>query len=392
MDVIDNKVKKPIYLDYAATTPVDPRVVEEMLPWFTEQFGNAASRTHSYGWDAEKAVKKSREQIAYLIGARPEEIIFTSGATEAINLAIKGLFEANREQRDHIITVSTEHKAVLDTCKYLETKGASVTYLPVQKSGLISLSDLEEAISERTLLVSVMYANNETGVIQPIREIAEIAHQYGAYFMTDATQAVGKIPIDVVTDGIDLMSFSGHKLYGPKGVGALYVKSQYPKIKITPIIHGGGHERGMRSGTLNVPGIVGFGKACEIYKTEMMGESERLEKLRDEMEEELCKIDGVSINGKDAPRIPNISNVKFEGIDGEALIMAIRDELSLANGSACTSAEILPSHVLMAMFDNEDIAYSSVRISLGRFFEESVNHIAYVFEKQIKYLKTSVIK
>ena len=381
--------QKPIYLDYAATTPTDPRVVDAMLPWFSEHFGNAASRTHAYGWDAEKAVTQSREKIAGLINARPEEIIFTSGATEAINLALKGLFETHQDHKDHIITVSTEHKAVLDTCQYLEKKGAQVTYLPVDQNGLIRLADLEASINDRTLLVCVMCGNNETGVIQSVGEIADLAHTYGAYFMTDGTQAVGKVTIDA--SSIDLMSFSGHKLYGPKGIGALYVKNQYPRIAIAPAVHGGGHERGMRSGTLNVPGIVGFGEACMICKKEMTKEAERLYQLREELEAALMKFEGVSVNGVAAPRLPHISSLYFEGIDGEALVMAVRDELAIANGSACTSAEILPSHVLMAMFDDEDIAYSSVRISLGRFFDGNIGRIVSIFEKRIEQLKSTVL-
>ena len=360
-----------------------------MLPWFYEHFGNAASRTHAYGWDAEKAGSQSREKIAGLINTRPEEIIFTSGATEAINLALKGLFETHRDQKDHIITVSTEHKAVLDTCQYLEKKGAQVTYLPVEQNGLIRLADLEAVINDRTLLVCVMCGNNETGVIQPVSKTADLAHTFGAYFMTDGTQAVGKAPIDI--SSIDLMSFSGHKFYGPKGIGALYVKNQYPRIAIAPTVHGGGHERGMRSGTLNVPSIVGFGEACMICKKEMTKEAEHLHQLRKELEAALIKLEGVSINGVAAPRLPHISSLHFEGIDGEALVMAVRDELAIANGSACTSAEILPSHVLMAMFDDEDIAYSSVRISLGRFFDGNIDHIVSIFEKRIEQLKSTVL-
>lgn len=378
---------KPVYLDYAATTPVDRRVAEVMIPWLTENFGNAASRTHAYGWDAEKAVKQAREQVGRLISAKPEDVIFTSGATEAINLALKGLYEANRDWRNHIITVDTEHKAVLDTCQYLEKTGAKVTYLPVQPNGLIWLADLEAALTDQTLVVAVMHANNETGVIQPIREIARLAHRHGAYFMTDATQTVGKIPVDVVADEIDLMAFSGHKLYGPKGIGALYVKGQYPKIKLAPLLHGGGHERGLRSGTLNVPAIVGFGKACELCQAEMETEGVRLRQLRDELEAGLQTIEGVSVNGAGAPRLPNISNVCFEGIEAEALIMAIRDELAVSSGSACTSAEMYPSHVLMAMFDDEDVAYSSVRISVGRFINIDMESLGFIIKNKTQALK-----
>jgi cysteine desulfurase len=370
---MSKETKEIIYLDYAATTPVDPRVVEAMMPYFWEQFGNAASRTHAYGWEAEEAVKRGREQVAELIGAKPEEIVFTSGATEALNLAIKGVFEAYADKGNHIITVQTEHKAVLDTCKYLETKGAAVTYLPVEESGLIRLEELEQAITERTVLVCVMLANNETGVIQPIEEIARIAHQRGVLFLSDATQAVGKIPVDVQTYGLDLMAFSAHKLYGPKGIGALYIKRQFPKIKLTPVIHGGGHERGFRSGTLNTSAIVGFGKACALASQELEEEGRTLTALRRELEERLQKIEGGKIHAQYAKRLPHIINMSIEGVDGEAMIMAVRDRIAVANGSACTSAEVFPSHVLMAMYGDEDVAYSSIRISLGRFIQNVEN-------------------
>ena len=377
-----------IYLDYAATTPVDPRVVEVMLPYFFEQFGNAASRTHAFGWAAEEAVKKGREQVAALVKAKPEEIIFTSGATEALNLAIKGVFESNAAKGNHIITVQTEHKAVLDTCQYLESKGAEVTYLPVDEKGMLSLEALEAAITPRTILVCIMYANNETGVLLPIKEAAAIAHQQGVLFLTDATQAAGKVPLDVQQAGVELMAFSSHKLYGPKGIGALYIKRQFPKIKVTPLIHGGGHEKGFRSGTLNTSAIVGFGKACELAVQEMEEEGKRLTSLRQELEEKLLSLEGVKIHALGAPRLPHILNVSFDGVDGEAIVMAVRDQIAVANGSACTSAEVLPSHVLMAMYHDEDVAYSSIRISLGRFLENvsGVNEVIWHGVNKIRSL------
>lgn len=367
---MDKNTEEIIYLDYASTTPTDPSVIEAMLPYFTMKFGNAASRTHAFGWEAEEAVKASRKLVADLIGAKPEEVTFTSGATEAINLAIKGVFENYRKEGNHIITVSTEHKAVLDTCKYLESQGAEVTYLPVDSDGLINLELLESSITDKTILVAVMYANNETGVIQPMRQIGEIVHRSKALFMTDATQAIGKIPVNVMEDGIDILTCSAHKLYGPNGVGALFIKSRFPRTRILPQIHGGGHERGIRSGTLNTPAIVGFGRACELAKGEMGKEAERLEGLRKELEEALLKTQGCHIHADRADRLPHITNLYFEGIDAEALIIQVRDRLAISSGSACTSAEVLPSHVLMAMYDDEDIAYSSIRISLGRFTQE----------------------
>lgn len=365
-----------IYLDYAATTPTDPRVVDEMLPYFTHKFGNAASRTHAYGWEAEEAVKKGRHQVAALIGAKAEEITFTSGATEAINLALKGIFENYSSKGNHIITVSTEHKAILDTCSYLESKGAEVTYLPVDVYGLVDLEALQLAITDKTILISVMYANNETGVIQSIPEIARIAHNHNVLFMTDATQAVGKIQVDVNQDNIDILVCSAHKLYGPNGIGALFVKNQYPRIKLIPQMHGGGHERGFRSGTLNTPAIVGFGKACNLATIEMITEFDRLFILKNEIEKELKKIDSLYIHADEAARLPNIINFHIKGIDAEALIIQLRDQIAISSGSACTSLEVLPSHVIMAMYNDEEIAYESVRISLGRFLKNSsVNEI-----------------
>jgi len=356
----------PIYLDNNATTPLDPRVLEAMLPYFTTKFGNAASRSHAFGWVAEEAVDYAREQAAKLIGCTDKEIIFTSGATEADNLAIKGVYEMYHEKGNHIITLATEHKAVLDTCKHLEKLGAEITYLAVNKDGLIDLAELEAAMTERTILVTIMYGNNETGVIQPVKEISAIAHQYGALFMTDATQAVGKIPVDVQTDGIDLLAFSAHKMYGPKGVGALYVRRKNPRVKITAQLDGGGHERGMRSGTLNVPGIVGLGKACELCRLEMDAEAKRLSSLRDQMENSLTQIEESYINGNIEHRLPHVSNLSFRHVEGEALMMAMKD-LAVSSGSACTSASLEPSYVLKSMGLSDDLAHSSIRFGLGRF-------------------------
>lgn len=375
---MDTKTKDIIYLDYASTTPVDSRVVDTMLPYFTERFGNAASRTHAYGWETDGAVKTARRQVADLLGAKPEELIFTSGATEAINLAIKGIFDTHREKGNHILTVATEHKAVLDTCHYLETLGGAVTYLGVGQDGLVDLQELEQAITPSTILIVVMYANNETGVLQPIREIATIAHARQVLFMTDATQAVGKVPLNVERDGIDLLACSGHKLYGPKGIGALYVRKRFPRIKLSAQVHGGGHERGFRSGTLNTPAIVGFGKACELASLEMQYEADKLTAMREWFELSLSKIPGCRVHAGRVQRLPHIINLYVEGIDAEALIIQLRDRLALSSGSACTSAELLPSHVLMAMYQDEEVAYSSIRISLGRTLSESDLETAFV--------------
>lgn len=356
---------KPIYLDYCATTPVDPRVLEAMLPFYTTHFGNAASTTHSYGWQAEEAVKIAREQLAALIGAEKEEIIFTSGATEGDNLALKGVAEVYVRKGDHIITLATEHKAVLDTCAYLERIGKRVTYLPVQPDGRVDLDALRAAVTEQTVLVSVMLANNEIGTLQPMAEISAIARAQGALVMSDATQAVGKIPVDVNALGIDLLAFTAHKMYGPKGIGALYVRRRNPRVRLMPGVHGGGHERGFRSGTLNVPGIVGFGKAAEICAAEMAAEAPRLAALRDRLETALLEIPGTMVNGSRAHRLPHVSNLSFADIDAEQLIMAMRG-LAVATGSACTSASIEPSHVLRALGIADDDAYASIRFSLGR--------------------------
>lgn len=356
----------PIYLDNNATTPVDPRVLDAMLPYFTGKFGNAASRSHTYGWIAEEAVDMAREQLAKLVGCTDKEIVFTSGATEAVNLAIKGVFEMYQQKGNHIVTVLTEHKAVLDTCKHLERFGAQVTYLNVDKDGLIDLEELEAAITPQTILVSVMYANNEIGVIQPIAEISAIARRHGALYMTDATQAVGKIPVNVDRDGIDLMAFSAHKMYGPKGVGALYVRRKNPRVKLMAQLDGGGHERGMRSGTLNVPGIVGFGKAAELCRLEMDDESIRLATLRDRLENALLGISKSSVNGSRSMRLPQVCNISFMYVEGEALMMSMRD-LAVSSGSACTSASIEPSYVLKAIGLPDDVAHAAIRFGLGRF-------------------------
>jgi cysteine desulfurase len=360
-------LKLPVYLDYNATTPVDSRVLEEMMPYFTEHFGNAASRSHAFGWEAEEAVNYAREQVSQLIGAEPKEIIFTSGATESDNLALKGVFEMYATKGNHIITVKTEHKAVLDTCKHIEKLGGEITYLDVKPDGLIDLAELENLIKPSTILISIMYANNETGLIQPIKEISTIAKKHGVLFFTDATQAAGKIPLNVNEDGIDLMAFSAHKLYGPKGVGALYVRRKNPRVKVTAQIDGGGHERGMRSGTLNVPGIVGFGKACELCRIEMKKETERIKSLRDYLETELLKQDGISVNGNREKRLYNVTNLSFKYPGSERIMPAIQKNIALSAGSACSSASPEPSHVLNAMGLDDEQAHSSLRFSLGRF-------------------------
>lgn len=363
-------LKLPIYLDNNATTPCDPRVVETMLPYFTETFGNAASRNHPFGWAAEEAVDYAREQVAKLIGADTKEIIFTSGATEADNLAIKGVFEMYAAKGNHIITTEIEHKAVLDTCKHLEKQGASVTYLKVTNEGMIDLKELEAAITPKTIMVAIMYANNEIGVINPIREISHIARKHGVLVMTDATQAVGKIPVDAHKDGIDLMAFSAHKMYGPKGVGALYVRRKSPRVKVTAQMDGGGHERGMRSGTLNVPGIVGFGKACELARLEMEAEGKCLSLLRDKLEKALLLLEESYVNGSTTHRLPHVSNVSFKYVEGEGLMMGFNKNIALSSGSACTSASLEPSYVLKALGLGDDLAHSSLRFGLGRFTTE----------------------
>jgi cysteine desulfurase len=369
--------KLPIYMDNHATTPVDPRVVEAMLPFFTNRFGNAASRNHSFGWTAEEAVENARAQIARLINASPKEIIFTSGATESDNLAIKGVAEMYREKGNHIITQATEHKAVLDTCKRLEKYGYEVTYLPVEKDGRVNLEDLERAITPKTILITIMYANNEIGTVQPVAEIGRIAKAHNVLFHVDGVQAVGKIPVDVQKDGIHLMSISAHKIYGPKGVGALYVRRKNPRVQVASQIDGGGHERGMRSGTLNVPGIVGLGKACEICHEEMSTEAVRMAALRDRLKQAIMgQLDEVYINGSLEHRLPNNLNISFAYVEGESLLMGIND-VAVSSGSACTSATLEPSYVLKALGVGEDLAHTSIRFGLGRFnTEEEVDYVA----------------
>ena len=368
-------LKLPVYLDNNATTPVDPRVLEAMMPFFQEHFGNAASRNHSFGWEAEEAVDYAREQVAKLIGAEPKEIIFTSGATEADNLAIKGVYEMYASKGNHIITATTEHKAVLDTCKHVEKLGGEITYLGVKENGLIDLKELEAAIKPSTILIAIMYANNETGVIHPIKEIGAIAKKNGVLFFTDATQALGKLQIDVTKDNIDLMAFSAHKMYGPKGVGALYVRRKNPRVKVTAQMDGGGHERSMRSGTLNVPGIVGFGKACELCRLDMEKDTVHITKLRDKLEAALLKPGDVYVNGSVKHRLPNVSNISFKDVESENLIIGINKNIAVSSGAACTSASLEPSHVLKAMGIGDNLAHSSIRFSLGRFTtEEDVDY------------------
>jgi cysteine desulfurase len=366
---------------------MDPRVLDAMVPYFTQKFGNAASRNHAFGWVAEEAVDYAREQIAKIIGATEKEIIFTSGATEADNLAIKGVFEMYQDKGNHIITAVTEHKAVLDTCKHIEKLGGKVTYLPVKEDGMIDLNELEAAMTKETILVSIMYGNNEIGVIQPVKEIAAIAHKYGALFMTDATQAVGKIPVDVNADGIDLLAFSAHKMYGPKGVGALYVRRKGPRVKVTAQMDGGGHERGMRSGTLNVPGIVGFGKACELCMQEMESEAKRLSALRDKLQASLTVLEESYVNGNVEHRLPHVANISFKYVEGEGLMMAMKD-LAVSSGSACTSASLEPSYVLKSLGLSDDLAHSSIRFGLGRFTtEEEVDYAIDVTKKAVTHLR-----
>lgn len=375
-------LKLPIYLDHNATTPCDPRVVEAMIPYFTDSFGNAASRNHPFGWQAEEAVDYSREQVAKLIGADPKEIIFTSGATEADNLAIKGVFEMYATKGNHIITCNIEHKAVLDTCKHVEKLGAEVTYLKVKENGLIDLQELEAAMKPTTILIAIMYANNEIGVIQPMKEISRIAKKFGALVFTDGVQAVGKIPVDVNKDGIDLMAMTAHKMYGPKGVGALYVRRKNPRVKVTAQMDGGGHERGMRSGTLNVPGIVGFGKAAELCIAEMDKDIQHTSRLRDKLESALLKLEEAYVNGTPESRLPHVSNISFKYVEGEGLMMGFNKNIAVSSGSACTSASLEPSYVLKALGLGDDLAHSSLRFGLGR----------YTTEEQIDYTIAEVSK
>lgn len=367
----------PIYLDNHATTRLDPRVLETMLPYFTEKFGNAASRNHSFGWAAEEAVEKGRKQLADLIGASSKEIIITSGATESDNLAIKGVAEMYAQKGNHIITAATEHKAVLDTCKRLEKHGSRVTYLPVRPDGLIDLDQLRDAITDKTVLVSIMYGNNEIGTIQPVREIGKICHEKGVLFHTDGTQAAGKIPVNVIDDNIDLMSMSAHKIYGPKGVGALYVRRKNPRVQLTAQMDGGGHERGFRSGTLNVPGIAGFGKAAELCRLGMTEEVARASELRDRLKDKLlAELDETYINGSMEHRLPHNLNISFAYVEGESLLMGIND-IAVSSGSACTSATLEPSYVLKALGAGDDLAHSSIRFGIGRFnTDEEIDYTA----------------
>jgi cysteine desulfurase len=378
-------IQLPIYFDNHATTRVDPRVVEAMLPYYTERYGNAASRNHSFGWAAEEAVENGRAQIARMIGATPKEIIFTSGATESNNLALKGAAEMYREKGNHIITQSTEHKAVLDTCKRLEKYGYEVTYLPVQKDGRVDPEDIRRAITSKTIIISIMYANNEIGVVQPVEEIGKIAKEKGVLFHSDGVQAAGKIPVDVQKDGIDLMSLTAHKIYGPKGVGALYVRRRNPRVQLSAILDGGGHERGMRSGTLNVPGIAGFGKAAELCFNEMSEESERMRRLRDRLKDGLfSQLDEVFINGSMVHRLPHNLNVSFAYVEGESLLMGIND-IAVSSGSACTSATLEPSYVLKALGVGEDLAHTSIRFGIGRF--NTAEEVDYVTARLVETVR-----
>jgi cysteine desulfurase len=381
-------VKLPIYMDNHATTRVDPRVLDAMLPYFTEKYGNAASRNHEFGWKAEEAVETARGQIARLIHATPREIVFTSGATESDNLALKGVAEAYRAKGNHIVTQATEHKAVLDTSKRLEKSGCEVTYLPVAKDGRIDLDNLRRAIAPKTILLSIMHANNEIGVLQPIAEIGAIAKEKNVIFHVDAAQSAGRVPIDVEKFGIDLLAISAHKIYGPKGVGALYVRRKNPRVELSPILDGGGHERGMRSGTLNVPGIVGLGKACEICEKEMTAENDRLRILRDKLKDAiLSRLDDTSVNGTMEHRLANNLNLSFSGVEGDALLMGIND-VAVSSGSACTSATLEPSYVLRALGVPEDLAHSSIRFGLGRFnTEEEVHYVAGRVVETVKRLR-----
>jgi len=382
-------VKLPIYMDNHATTPTDKRVLEAMLPYFTEKFGNAASRNHTFGWEAEEAVDKARNQIAALINAKSKEIIFTSGATESDNLAIKGTVEFYKDKGNHIISCVTEHKAVLDSCRALERAGkATVTYLPVDRYGMVNPDDVRKAITDKTVLITIMYANNEIGTIHPIREIGRLAKEKGIVFHCDAVQAVGKIPVDVERDGIDLLSLSAHKIYGPKGVGAIYVRSKGPRVRISAQMDGGGHERGMRSGTLNVTGIVGLGRACEIARTEMLDEGQRLTELRNKLQAGIFeRLDEVYLNGHPTERLPGNLNLSFAYVEGESLLMGISD-VAVSSGSACTSATLEPSYVIRALGTDEELAHSSIRFGLGRFnFDEEVDYVTDKVCAEVKRLR-----
>ena len=381
-------MKFPIFMDNHSTTPMDPRVLEAMLPYFVEKFGNAASRNHQFGWEAEEAVENARKQIAKLINCDAKEIVFTSGATESDNLALKGVVEMYKEKGDHVITCSTEHRAVLDTCKSLEKRGIKVTYLPVGKDGLVNPDEVRKAITDKTILISIMLANNEIGTIHPIAEIARIAKEKGILLHCDATQGVGKIPVDVEALKVDLMSFTAHKIYGPKGVGALYVRKKGPRVRLVPQIDGGGHERGMRSGTLPVPLVVGFGKACELCEQEMPTESKRISALRDRLQAQIMgSLDECYLNGHPTQRLPHNLNISFAYVEGEALLMGVK-EIALSSGSACTSATLEPSYVLRALGVGSDLAHSSIRFGLGRFTTaEEVDYTAKRMVEAVKRLR-----
>ena len=381
-------LKIPVYLDHNATTPCDNRVVEAMLPFFTRHYGNAASRNHTFGWEAEEAVNRSREQIAGLINAEPKEIVFTSGATESANLALKGVFELYRSKGNHIITTVVEHKAVLDSCKHLQDIGADVSFLPVDNRGFISLTDLEAAITPQTILIAIQYANNETGTIQTVSAIGAIAKKHGILFFSDATQATGKIKVDVQADGIDLMAFSAHKMYGPKGTGALYIRRKNPRVKIKAQIHGGGHENNLRSGTLNVPAIAGFGKACEIAQEELESDAVHTGSLRDQLEKALTVSSNAIINGDPENRLPHVTNLIFPGVEAEALLMGINKNVAVSSGAACTSATIAPSHVLKALGLSDEEAFRSIRFSLGKHTsEEEINYTIRIVSETVNKLK-----
>lgn len=383
----------PVYMDNNATTACDPRVVEAMMPWFTRFYGNAASRNHAFGWQAKEAVDYAREQVASLIGAEPQEIIFTSGATEADNLAIKGMAEMYKSKGNHIITAATEHKAVLDTCKHLEKAGVEITYLPVANDGNISLQELEAAIRPTTILVALMYANNETGLIHPVKEISAIAKKHGIIFFSDAVQAAGKIPVNVLEDGIDLMAISAHKMSGPKGVGALYLRRKNPRVRLTAQMDGGGHERGNRSGTLNVPGIVGLGEAASLAMQEMKTDSVRLSKWRDRMEQAFLQMEGVQVNGNSINRLPHVSNLSFAYTESEGLMMGFNKNLAVSSGSACTSATMEPSYVLKAMGLSDELAFAALRFALGRFTtEEEIDFVIKEVSEAVRKYRVESIK
>ena len=382
-------LKKPVYMDNHATTRVDSRVLDAMLPYFTEKFGNAASRNHSFGWEAEEAVDRSRNQIAALIGAKSKEIIFTSGATESDNLAIKGVVEFYKDKGNHIVSCVTEHKAVLDSCRALERAGkATVTYLPVDKYGMVDPDAVRRAITDKTVLITIMWANNEIGTIHPIAEIGKIAKEKGIVFHTDAVQAIGKVPVDFEKAGVDLASITAHKIYGPKGIGAIYVRSKGPRVRLTPQMDGGGHERGMRSGTLNVPGIVGLGSACEIAGKEMPDEAQRLIQLRSQLQAGLFeRLDEIYVNGHPTERLPGNLNVSFAYVEGESLLMGIND-IAVSSGSACTSATLEPSYVIRALGIDDELAHSSIRFGLGRFNTlEEVDYVTDRVSKEVKRLR-----